>query len=293
MASDQGVQTSTIGSRWIRKIGFFLLLLLGLGIWASWDAFHVYPIRGRAYAEWAEQQYLTLVKEEARGGRGSLELDAPVQDPVAEYRRLQQDEASRAAKPSMTARYEWLKALSLVGELKPEVTNFKAYDGASKREAQLTLALAGRDQPAPLHGYDIPSQYLLMIIGYGLGLYILFLIGRVAMTKYRWDPTTRTLTLPSGASITPADLEEVDKRKWDKFIVFLRVKQGVGGVGGSSIRVDTYRHAFVEDWILEMEREAFGSQEDVPGGDPSRPDTSEAGEPDASDEADAGAMRAT
>lgn len=291
MASDHGVQTSTVGSKWIRKIGFFLVLLLGLGAWATWDAFYVYPMRGRAFAEWAELQYLTLVKEEARGGRGSLELDAPVQDPVAEYHRLQQDDAARSTKPSMTARYEWLKSLALIGELKPEMTNFKAYDGATKREAQLASALAGRDQPAPLHGYDIPSQYVLMFIGYGLGLYLVFLIVRVSMTKYRWDPATRTLTLPNGHAITPADLEEVDKRKWDKFIVFLRIKPGVAGVGGSTIRVDTYRHACVEDWILEMEREAFGddSSSDAPGGSGASQDST----PDASDQPGAETMRTT
>lgn len=267
MASDQNVQTSGIGVRWARRMIIFGVLLFGLGIWATADAFYVYPKRGKAFAEWAEMQYLVLLKEEARNGRAVFEQDARVNDPVAELQRLEADEASRAARPSTQAKYDWLKALSVVGELKPENTNYRGDMGPREREEQLSQALAGRDQPAPLRGYDIPSQYFMMLIGFGFGAYILFLVVKVGMTKYRWEPATRTLTLPGGAAIRPGDLDEIDKRKWDKFIVFLIIKPGVDKVGGSSVRVDTFRHSKVEEWILEMEREAFPSQSDSPEAD--------------------------
>ena len=87
--------------------------------------------------------------------------------------------------------------------------------------------------------------------------YLLFLFLRVLTRTYRWNPETKTLTLPSGESIAPADLEDVDKRKWDKFIVFLHIKDSHSTLGGKEIRFDTYRHGRIEDWILEMEKVAF------------------------------------
>ncbi len=257
--SEQGVQTSTIGMRWARRMIIFSVLLLGLGAWATWDAYVVYPKRGIAFAEWAEWQYLLALKDESRTDPGIMTRNAPVTDPQAELNRLRSDETARQ-RLSVAARYEWLRALSLVGQLTPENTNY-ATVAPRQREEDLALSWASRDKPAALRGYDIPSQYLMMIVGYGFGTYILFLLARVAVTKYRWTPATKALTLPNGATITPADLAEVDKRKWDKFIVFLKIRPGVDKVGDSNVRVDTFRHGKVEEWILEMEREAFGPQE--------------------------------
>lgn len=257
--SDQGVQTSTIGMRWARRMIIFAVLLLGLGAWATWDAFVVYPKRGQAFAEWAEWQYLLTLKDESRADPGIMTRNAAVADPKAELDRLRGDEMARQ-RLSAAARYEWLRALSLVGQLSPENTNF-AKVAPHQREEQLAQAWATRDKPAALRGYDIPSQYLMMIVGYGVGAYILFLLARVAVTKYRWNPATKALTLPNGATISPTDLAEVDKRKWDKFIVFLKIRPGVDRVGDSNVRVDTFRHGKVEEWILDMEREAFGPQE--------------------------------
>lgn len=260
--SDQGVQTSTIGMRWARRMIIFAALLLGLGVWATWDAFSVYPKRGRAFAEWAEWQYLLALKEESRSDPGIMTRNAPVTDPKAELSRLRSDEMARQ-RMYMAARYEWLRALSLVGLLTPENTNYSAL-APRQREEQLSQSWATRDKPAALRGYDIPSQYLMMTVGYGFGAYILFLLVRVAVTKYRWNPATKAITLPNGATIAPPDLAEVDKRKWDKFIVFLKIRPGVERVGDTSIRVDTFRHGMIEEWILEMERQAFGPQEGPP-----------------------------
>jgi len=272
MASEQAIQTSTVGTKWARRMIIFSILLLGLGIWATWDAFWVYPKRGAAFAEWAEWQYLVVLDDESRAmaDPGILTRNAPVSDPQAELARLRR-ERNGLDRRSEVARYEWLNALALIGQLTPERTSF-ADIAPRQRLAELTSKWQSSKQPAPLKGYDIPSQYLMMLVGYGLFLYIAFLLVRVYATKYRWDPQTRTLTLPGGASITPADLEEVDKRKWDKFIVFLKIKPGVDRVGGASIRVDTFRHGRVEDWILEMEREAFGAEEDTTQTPEAQPD---------------------
>ncbi|CAN0504206.1 unnamed protein product [Laminaria digitata] len=80
-------------------------------------------------------------------------------------------------------------------------------------------------------------------------------------------------TLPGGASITPDDLEEVDNRKWDKFIVFLKIKGAHASLGGQEVSVDTYQHRFVEDWILAMEAKAFPSQQEIDPLNESEPET--------------------
>jgi hypothetical protein len=262
MTTEQSVRTSTIGSRWLRKMAIFAVVLLGFGSWALYDAAWKYPARGWQHAEWAEWQYLNVLEEESRTNRdpGILTRDAPVPDPVGELARLSED-PGRTARPSAAARLMWLESLSRVAGLNAEHTDFRDTSPRQRRE-QLSTIWQTKSQPTALKSYDIPSQWLMMFVGYGLGLYIVFLVVRVAMTKYRWEPATRTLIVPGGGRITPGDLKEVDKRKWDKFIVFLRVKEGVEKVGGRSIRFDTYRHGLVEDWILEMEREAFGSEED-------------------------------
>jgi len=283
-------QVSTLGMKWARKFIIIAIVLLAFGTWALYDASIKYPAKGRAFAEWAEWQYLVQLDEEsrARGAPGILTLDAPVPDPVATLEQLNSDPASAGWRPSVQTRHQWLTALSYVGQLKPENTSF-AETAPRNRLAELGEQWSTQDKPAPLHSYDLMLQWFMMVVGYGLGLYFVFLMFRVAATKYRWEPSTMALTLPGGGTITPADLEEVDKRKWDKFIVFLKIKPGVDKVGGQSVRVDTYRHARVEEWILEMEREAFGSEEEktteTQAADP-EPAAETASETEASAEAD-------
>lgn len=55
----------------------------------------------------------------------------------------------------------------------------------------------------------------------------------------------------------PSDLADVDSCRWDKFIVYLKIKDGHPRLGGAEIKFDTYRHGKIEDWILAMERTAF------------------------------------
>ncbi len=66
-----------------------------------------------------------------------------------------------------------------------------------------------------------------------------------------------TLGLPGGHSLTPADLTDVDKRKWDKFFVSLVVKPGHATLGGKEVALDLLRYEPLEDWVLEMEKAAF------------------------------------
>jgi hypothetical protein len=260
--TDSG-QVSTVGFKWARRMIVIAAILFAFGTWALYDAAIKYPARGREFAQWAQWQYLIKLDAESQSLRdpGILTRNAPIADPKAELERLLADPPKETAPDTVQARFQWLEALSFIGELDPESTAFK--DAAPRQKlAQLNQDWGIKTKPSPLHSYDIPAQWLMMVVGYGLGLYMLFLLVRVKITKYRFDPERKALTLPNNATITPSDLEEVDKRKWDKFIVFLRIKPGVDKVGGKAVRIDTFRHDLVEEWILDMEREAFPSEED-------------------------------
>lgn len=190
------------------------------------------------------------------------------------------------------ARLEWLTALSRIGHLDPAYTNFyvdpdpevihrimalEAKDTLSEGERRELERLRGSVEkqkpkarfealnarwsvetpPGSLQSYDIPVNKLSAVICFAFAGYLIYLFIGVATRTYRWDPAEKRLTLPNGKSITPADLEDVDKRKWDKFIVYLKIKDSHPTLGGSEVRFDTYRHGYIEDWILEMEKAAF------------------------------------
>lgn len=186
------------------------------------------------------------------------------------------------------ARQSWLSALSIIGRLKPAYTNFYANPDEAAAEqlaetelsagnaetasglrstlqpmsprdrfAELSARWSSETQPSTLRSYDIPVNQLQAAICLAFLIYLVTLMFRVATRKYRWDPATKALTLPGGATITPADLDDVDKRKWDKFIVFLKIKDSHEKLAGEEIRFDTYRNGRIENWILEMEKAAF------------------------------------
>ena len=189
---------------------------------------------------------------------------------------------------------EWLTALDRIGHLHPAYTGFyetpdpAAFDRLAELEAVpatqrtsvqndemrgLTQQLGpmsprqrletldsrwiSESQPGKLQSFDIPVNKIAAFGCFGFSIYLIGLFVGVAMRTYTWNPAEMRLTLPSGDSIVPADLEDIDKRKWDKFIVFLIVKNAHKTIGGREVKIDTYRHGLVEGWILEMERAAF------------------------------------
>jgi len=133
--------------------------------------------------------------------------------------------------------------------LRAEQTTF---DNPTERREALDDAWRTRTPPKPLSAFDIPSQWLFVIAGFGGAAWLTFLFVRVASKKYRWDPATHTLTVPGGKTIAPADIAEVDKRKWDKYFVTLRLNDGAPPP--REHKFDLLRYAPLEAWILEMER---------------------------------------
>ncbi len=270
---DEGLRTAPLGKRWLRKMVIFLVILLGFGAWGFYDAVVAYPARGERFAAWARMSYLEAARSANQEDFGVFERDSSVDNPREELARLADPEQRQrnladAANPSsprtkratmLNARLVWLEGLSRIGRLDPEHTRIEN-PRAELERLQSQLGTAAR--PKPLSAFDIPSQWLIMGVCWLLAALIVVRIVTVAGRKYRWDPGAMALTLPGGQTVTPDDLDEVDKRKWDKFIVFLRIKPGHPGLGGREVRCDTYQHDELEGWILEMERKAFGPEQD-------------------------------
>ncbi|MBC7771317.1 MAG: hypothetical protein H7210_02365 [Pyrinomonadaceae bacterium] len=113
--------------------------------------------------------------------------------------------------------------------------------------------------PSALEFYDLPSQWVFVVIGFGGGLYVLFLLVRASLHKYQFAPQENRLVLPGGVSILPTDLKDLDKRRWHKFFVTLNLKNG------KSYPLDLLRYVPLEEWILKMEKAAFPDAADADG----------------------------
>jgi hypothetical protein len=107
--------------------------------------------------------------------------------------------------------------------------------------------------PTELSAYDLPVQYLFMVAGLGWAAYLIFLLMRCRARArgFRWEPSSQRLTLPGGASFTPADLADVDKRKWHKFYATMVLTDG------TRHEMDLLRYEPLEAWVLEMEATRF------------------------------------
>jgi len=262
-----------LNGRWVFKLSVITLIVFLVGAWGFWDASSVYPARGQRYAEWAKWQYLEQAKNADAEDFGIFVRESSIADPVAEFASLEDpttkarnladaadSSKNRTLRASMyVARLNWLSGLRVIGHLDPEYTKI---DSPQSTLNELRTLWKSAPQPKPLHALDLIVQWLIMGVCWVIALLMFVHMLKVRAMRYSWDSATMTMTIPGGAKITPDDLEEVDKRKWEKFIVFLKIKGDHPTLGGKEISVDTYQHRVVEDWILAMEEQAFGSQED-------------------------------
>lgn len=237
---------------WLLKMGIFSIVLIGFGLYGLYDATSAYPARGVRHASFMKFQYLEAAKAE-----NVADAKVSVEDPVAELAALRTRGAEQLTGTD-GAKFGWLRALSIVGRLKPEFTRIENREQAhADLKKEWTTGAAARNAPKPLSTYDIPVQWLFTFIGLGggalLGLHIL----RVTSRKYRWDPEAKVLQLPDSSTLSPADIEDFDKRKWEKFLIFLKVKAGHSPHGGKELKLDLYQHSPLESWVLEMEKIAF------------------------------------
>lgn len=286
-----GWRRTTINPRWMVKFVIFFVIAFGIGLWGAFDAFVAYPARGQFDAEWKLRLYLEQAESSSRM------FDANVVDPAAELDRLR-NRPDTERTPLEVVRLEWLEALALVESL-DAIAQENALAQAKQQAgepfddtetffanptgtlAALTTAHSTASTPKPLSQFDIPVQYLIMGAGLIVSLWIVFHVVKTRRVSYAYEPSTMTLELPDGRKITPAMIEDVDKRQWHKFLVTLHFVDDA-----KSAKLDLLVHVPLEEWVLEMEphtpnyeepeEEDEGSDEDEAAFEGAEPDEGEA-----------------
>lgn len=252
-AQNAGEQVTSIPKKWMILQAVYMGVLLAYAIWCVYDGAVLLPNRGKADAEYKERQYLEAAKT------ASSLSEASVKTPVEEYEQLNEQIAEMRGLANSTtatgkinalrvARYEWLKALRLVGQLSPEKTTIADPDRRLKELDEKWKSLV---PPKPLAGYDIPLQWWQLPVVLGVFLAVLVVTVRTKLTVYRYDPASKTLTLPGGEKVSYMDLKEVDKRQWHKVRCTLVLNDG------RQLPMDLLRYVPLEEWILEMEKARF------------------------------------
>ena len=139
--------------------------------------------------------------------------------------------------------------------------------------------------PDPLTRWDIPTQWLISVLGFTLGGWMLVSFVIAARRSYQWEPGGQRLTLHDGTSLVPADLVDLDKRKWHKFYVTLKTSPDHPTLRGRDVELDLFRYLPLEDWVLEMERTRFperatqeAAEKNAATGDAARPATDGGGD---------------
>ncbi len=280
----------TLNRNWVLKTGVFLIVLLGFGCWAMYDAAWLYPARGLAAASRNLRDYLVAADK-----AGFLRSDRiAAADPKAELAKLSsrvgelrgaalRGETGEGRAAAMdVARYEWLSALDRAWKLDAKPKWLGEYTAPAKRTLWHDMGKGegyaiGADgartalepqalrnelaaywssapvQPTALSAWDLPVQWLFVVVGFGVGGYLIFLMlrckRRAGLTRF--EPGAQRLTVPEGASFTPDELEDVDKRQWHKYYVTLQLKDG------SRHTLDLLRYVPLEEWVLGMERTRF------------------------------------
>lgn len=242
-------ETTTLDRRWAIRMGLMTLALAVFSLWGLFDATVAYPNRGKAVAESDLRELIRTA-----GDEGALDQVSSA-EPISELKKFNdriRDQGS--LKPLEQAKQRWLEALSRVGQLTPEHT---VIANVLEKKAELEAAAAkqaGKDTPSRLTFWDIPAQWAIMVVCGVLAIWLAALILRVMSVKYRWNGESRALTLPDGSTITATDIAEFDKRKWHKFLIELAIKPEHPTLGGKSVKLDLFRYAKLEGWVLEMER---------------------------------------
>ena len=284
METDAVQRTTTkLSRRWLIKTLIYFVALTGLGVWGLYDGLYAYPKRGAESSSFLEKEYLVQARDAGRLLRSSVPDPRERLNDLNENRQRLERERAEAAQQNRTqtaadratdlALYEWLVSLGRIGRLDPAHTVFA---DPVDRLSELETQWATRTPPKPLSGYDIPSQWVIAAFGLGLGVWIAFVIAKASAKRFRWDPQEMRLTLPGGRAITPKDIKELDKRKWDKWFVTLILNDG------AEIKLDLLRYDPLEAWVLEMEKHTEGY---VPPAPAPTPDASSDSPADSEDDA--------
>jgi hypothetical protein len=211
---------------------------------------------------------------------------AELEAKVDELRKQAAGSTSDARKASMdVAKYEWLESLRKVWQLntKPEYLGTisggqRLYLDLAKGEgftlpAGMTPSTGGAQattlnsqklldemtkywntnpKVSPLSSLDLLFQWFIVIAGAVGSLWILvtMLRAKAMASKITFEPDEQRLTLPGGVSIVPSEINDIDKRKWNKFYCTLETSKG-------NHEIDLLRYVPLEAWILTMEKTRF------------------------------------
>ena len=239
-------QRSKLNSKWATRMLLITVVLLLFGGWGLYDALIVYPNRGKSFAAYQQLQYLQAAQ------RAGKMFDASIIDPAGRLETLEGQDVLQLSEFDRAQR-EWLKALAVpgMGTLNADHTRM---DDPAGELTRLTERFQTEKPKKPLADYDIVMQWVICGVCWAIGLYIIGLMLMVRARVYRWDADTKTITLPDGTKVGPADLDTedpADLSKWQKFIVVLRPRAGHESLKGP-IRFDVFRHAPVEDWLRTL-----------------------------------------
>jgi hypothetical protein len=260
---------TTINRKWSFKMVAIAAVSLFMAGFFLVDGAIRYPARGADAAEYLEWQYLqTYDKDPNRLGIARI---PSIEDPEKTLAQLSERlKATGKIDAVDEVQKLWLENLKLINKLIPDATkiprkNYKegaAVESGAQRLESLTKTWTQangdkRSSPTPLSQLDIPSQWVGMAVSGVIGLWVIFIFLQGCRRSYRWNPEKLELTLPDGSTLVPADIAEVDKRKWDKLYVSLRIRDQHPTLGGKSVEFDLLRYEPLEAWILHMERTAF------------------------------------
>lgn len=253
MSDQAAVARTTLDRRWLVRMIPVFLLVAGFSLYGLFDATIAYPKRGERVARAALRELLKISSAEMKMSQVSS------QEPAAELDSLQAKDGQGPGSLSAVerAKLNWLTALDRIGRLTPEHTVIVSPPEKVAELEQLYQQDSSEFVGDPLTRWDLPMQWVIFY-GCAVGaIWILVVIIRERAKAYTWDAATQTLGLPGGHSVTPADLKEVDKRKWHKYIVVLEIKEGHATLGGKGVKLDLFVHTPLEEWILAMEKTAF------------------------------------
>ena len=237
------ITRSHLAKTWVVRMVLIIVVLFAFGVWGLYDAVVKYPARGRLHAEGVQLEYLETAD------RTGMLYDTPVFDPAGELATLKERDVLELSNFDRL-KLDWLKSLAIpgLGMLKPEHTQMA--DPVAELQ-RLKEQFQKEAPPAGLSQFDIVLQWAIFVICWGLGAVMLVLFVLVKSKSYKWDPATKTLTMPGGATISPADLDPMDPAdltKWNKFVVFLRPREGHEKLRGP-IKLDLFRYEPLEDWV--------------------------------------------
>ncbi len=247
--SDQHART-TLAKPWLSRMIILLVVLIGFGTWALYDAVIKYPAKGREVAQGFELEYLKQAKSSGRL------FDASVPDPRGRLAELRQKDLLELSGFDRKQK-EWLESLAIpgLGMLDADHTVFR---DAQQRLDDLSEKFKTRPNMAKLSTYDILMQWIILVICWGLALVIFLWMLLVASKKYRWDEQALVLILPNGTEIKPGDLDPDDPAnltKWHKFIIFLNPASG-SSLGRKPIKLDLFRYEPLEAWVIKLVKAA-------------------------------------